>query len=176
MPQVHKEAVNLEEVAIHVTLADGSAQWFRVPTARLGGEIALIHPQTRKPCRCLYARTEKGVFYYAEATGRGRPQASPAYTQQAAHQPAAQPAPQPVPPTQVQQPAAPAQEDKREEKKHGTNLLTAFSLHVGYLLSICEQNNPFIHEVLAAKSPDLRDRLEKVLTDVTIAILKERDG
>lgn len=169
LSKAHNEPVNLEEVAIRVTFADGTAQWFRVPTARLGQEIALINPHGSKPCRCLYAYTKEGVLYYAEATGRSRPPPS-AQMQQPA------PPVEKVKAEEPAQPVQPVQESRREQIKHGTNLLTAFSLHVGYLLSICEQNNPFIHDVLASQSPGLRAELEKILTEVTIAILKGRDG
>lgn len=146
-----------KKVPIQVVFADGSVYDSHSQDSSLVEEIVFEHPVTKKHARCLRKPVAGpgGAIVYAEL-----PQIHKSM-----------PAPLEIPrtPPPAPQPPMPPQRSGASFQKSPQNAVTAFSLHVSWLLALLETRDERIMRVLPLEQ---LQRLEQVLCETTVALLE----
>jgi hypothetical protein len=146
-----------KNVPIQVVFADGSIYDHEALESALVEEIVFEHPVTKAHARCLRrpGASPGGVPVYAELPQIRKPLPPPLELPRVSPQPSPQP--------------QPSQRSGASHQHHPKNAVTAFSLHVSWLLALIETRDERILKVLSVEH---LQRLEKVLCETTIALLE----
>lgn len=142
-----------KNVPIQIVFADGSIYDHEAVESSLVEEIVFEHPITKAHARCLRrpGAGPGGVPVYAELPQTRKP------------------LPPPLELPRTPPPPQPSQRSGASFQHSPKNAVTAFSLHVSWLLALIETRDERILKVLSVEH---LQRLEQVLCETTIALLE----